>query len=801
MKNCKNLKSVRVGLLLCVLFSFCSVSFGQRLTPKRADNGTGYLEYLPPNYDPAKQYPVIIFLHGSGERGDGSPSSLDKIKRNGIAKLINNGADICVNLGGKEQCFIVLCPQTNSWGYERDIMPFARFAVENYPINANQVYVTGVSMGGKGSWQAGYNDDNANNMFAAIAPVSADGDPNKVYEVAERDIPTWVFHGTNDNAIPLRTAEYMVSQLISADPQTDPLFTIYEGGTHGASTWDKAYNLGHTYQDPNIYEWFLSHSLTGGGFEDPGDDEEEDVTEVIVDDKAASFTSGWVESTSGSESKYKTTYRHDNNTNKGNQSATFQTSLEPGIYEVYGWWWEHSNRSSKTPFVISHADGTSTVIKNQRTSGSRWTLLGTYTFGSSAQVVVSNSNTDGYVIADAVKFRKIGDADPGDNEVGEGVVVDNSDNGFSKSGNWSLSSSGGDQKYGNNYYHDDNSGKGYKTATFSASLTAGSYDVYGWWWDFDNRATNAPFTINHANGTSTVTKNQRTEGAKWVLLGTYSFNGASSVTLSNANTNGYVVADAIKFVPAGDDANGDVVDNSPNQEIIDNTSGKFSRSGSWTLSAAGDSKYDDNYYHDGNSSKGNSTSEFKTSLSGTYEVFGWWFAFENRASNVPFDITHAGGSTTVYRNQRINDGAWVSLGTYEFNGDAEVAIRNAGTNGYVVADAVKFVKSSSNTARRASDAMALEVRDELETDEKSSLYPNPANDILHVKVKTDLSDFTVQLMDISGRVYMDEAFSKSIGESEEVTIDLHAYSNVPKGINLVRVLSGEDAETLKFIYK
>ncbi|MBL3656220.1 golvesin C-terminal-like domain-containing protein [Fulvivirga sediminis] len=800
MKNCKNLKSVKVGLLLCVLFFVCSVAWGQGFTAKRTDYGVGYLEYLPPNYNPSKQYPVIIFLHGSGERGDGSPASLEKIKKNGIPKLIKNGADICVNVNGREQCFIVLCPQTNRWGYDREIMPFTRFAAESYPIDPNRIYVTGVSMGGKGSWQAGYNDEDDDNIFAAIAPVSADGDPNKVYKVAEREIPTWVFHGSRDNSIPLRTAEYMVSQLMDADPNPEPLMTIYDGGTHGGSTWDKAYNLGHTYQNPNIYEWFLSHSLSGNGFEDP-DDGGEDVVEVIVDDKSASFTSGWVNSTSGAEAKYKTTYRHDNNTNKGSQSATFSTSLEPGVYEVYGWWWEHSNRSSKTPFVISHAEGTSTVIQNQRRSGSRWTLLGTYTFGTSGRVVIGNANTDGYVVADAIKFKKIGDADPGDGETGNAVIVDNSDNGFSRSGSWSLSRQGGDSKYADSYFHDNNSGKGNKTATFSASLAAGSYDVYGWWWNFDNRATNAPFTIRHANGVSTVTKNQRTEGAKWVRLGTYNFNGASTVTLSNANTNGYVVADAIKFVPTGSVGDGDVVDNSPNQEVIDNQSGKFSRSGSWSWSDAGDSKYGNNYFHDGNGNKGQTKAEFKTRLSGTYQVYGWWFAFENRATNVPFDIIHAGGKSTIYKNQSINGGKWVSLGTYQFNGDAQVVIRNNHTNGYVVADAVKFVKVSSNNSRIASDEPALEVASELESTDKSSLYPNPANDILHVKVKTDLNDFTVQLMDISGRVYLDKAFSKSAGESEEVTIDLHAYSNVPKGINLVRVLSEEGAETLKFIYK
>jgi fibronectin type 3 domain-containing protein len=106
--------------------------------------------------------------------------------------------------------------------------------------------------------------------------------------------------------------------------------------------------------------------------------------------------------------------------------------------------------------------------------------------------------------------------------------------------------------YGTDYLSDGNTGKGTKSVTFTPNLTAaGDYQVYGRWTAASSRATNVPFAVKSALGTSTVIENEQLNGGKFVLLGTYQFNAGTggSVTISNTGTNGYVIADAVEFVP------------------------------------------------------------------------------------------------------------------------------------------------------------------------------------------------------------------------------------------------------------
>ncbi len=131
------------------------------------------------------------------------------------------------------------------------------------------------------------------------------------------------------------------------------------------------------------------------------------------------------------------------------------------------------------------------------------------------------------------------------------VIVDNADaTGVTKVGTWTTASTQTD-RYGANYLHDSNTGKGTKSVTFTPSLpSAGTYQVYMMWPAHENRATNIPVDINHSGGTSTVTINQQANGGIWNLLGTYTFDGGTSgfVKIRNDLTNGYVIADAVKFV-------------------------------------------------------------------------------------------------------------------------------------------------------------------------------------------------------------------------------------------------------------
>ncbi|MBK6266508.1 gliding motility-associated C-terminal domain-containing protein [Marivirga sp. S37H4] len=247
-------------------FIFFAVSYhaASQQTAKRDVDGRGYLEYLPPGYnDNTELYPVIIFLHGHGERGDGSPGALEEVKKNGPPKLIKNGHTMCFEYNGTEECFIVLSPQQSTnrhgWlGYE--VMPFVNNALSTYRIDPNRIYLTGLSMGGQGTWQAAYSPENNPNVFAALSPIAGRGDYDDACIIAENETPVWAFHGSNDNAIGLSSGERPINGMIACGADPAPIFTIYDGVGH-AGTWDRAYKPDNSLHTPNLYQWFLAQNL------------------------------------------------------------------------------------------------------------------------------------------------------------------------------------------------------------------------------------------------------------------------------------------------------------------------------------------------------------------------------------------------------------------------------------------------------------------------------------------------------------------------------------------------------------
>ena len=133
----------------------------------------------------------------------------------------------------------------------------------------------------------------------------------------------------------------------------------------------------------------------------------------------------------------------------------------------------------------------------------------------------------------------------------------------------------------------------------------------------------------------------------------------------------------------------------PTEVIVDNANTAATRTlGVWAGSVTITGYYGSNYTSDGNAQKGNRNFRFKPALTegGDYQVYAWWVAATNRASNVPIDIVTGSGSiTTVTVDQTINGSRWVLLGTFPLApNNAEVIIRTDGTNNFVIADAVKF---------------------------------------------------------------------------------------------------------------
>ena len=231
----------------------------------------GYLEYLPPNYETEnKNFPLLIYLHGSGEDGDGSPASLEKVKSWGPPSHIASGHNMCFTINGTEECFIVISPQIvssyHTWPrFVAALIDHILEGPDKYKVDPNRIYLTGLSRGGVGVYSfAGDPIYNRPNKLAAIAPISCLLEyPTDACLISSREIPVWAFHGKEDTVVPYSFGLHAFNSVQDCDnprPVADIVFTTYENDGKYHDAWIPAYDTSHKYHNPNLYEWFLQHS-------------------------------------------------------------------------------------------------------------------------------------------------------------------------------------------------------------------------------------------------------------------------------------------------------------------------------------------------------------------------------------------------------------------------------------------------------------------------------------------------------------------------------------------------------------
>ena len=262
------------------------------------------------------------------------------------------------------------------------------------------------------------------------------------------------------------------------------------------------------------------------------------------------------------------------------------------------------------------------------------------------------------------------------------AVIDNTDSGFSViSGTWNTSTTTAGY-YGVNYRLAP-AGSGASKARWTPDLSeTGNYAVYVWYTSASNRASNAPYTIHHSGGDTTVYVNQKSNGGLWRELGVYHFDaGTAGFVELTDDTDGYAIADAVKFVPV------DIT------RIVDNTDDGFSVvSGTWNTSTTTAGYYGVNYRL---APAGSGTGKVRWTpnvlVAGDYNVYVWYTAASNRASDATYFVHDAAAVHTVQVNQKQNGGKWVFLGSYPFNGGSGEYIELTDqANGYAIADAVKL---------------------------------------------------------------------------------------------------------------
>ncbi len=204
-----------------------------------------YLLFLPAGYDAGatRRWPLLLFLHGAGERGQ----DISIVAKHGPPKIDTTAHNFP---------FIVVspqCPAGKTWS--NDLLLALLDEIESkYAVDTRRVYLTGLSMGGFGTWSLGLSHPE---RFAAIAPICGGGDfitpylAKDEHKAALTSLGVWAFHGDKDPVVPPEESRRMVELLKTLDVKEVKL-TIYPDAQHDSWT--------QTYANPELYDWFLQHS-------------------------------------------------------------------------------------------------------------------------------------------------------------------------------------------------------------------------------------------------------------------------------------------------------------------------------------------------------------------------------------------------------------------------------------------------------------------------------------------------------------------------------------------------------------
>jgi predicted peptidase len=203
-----------------------------------------YLLYLPKDYraGSTKRWPLVLFLHGAGERG----TNLAKVAVHGPPKLVKQGEDFPFVLVSPQ------CPNGQHWNTEA-LLALLDDLVARHSVDTNRLYVTGLSMGGYGTWALAIA---APERFAAVAPICGGGDPIGILlagaqkKRALKTLGVWAFHGAKDPVVPLAESEKMVKAFKDVGC-ADVQFTVYPDAGHDSWT--------ESYANPKLFDWLLSH--------------------------------------------------------------------------------------------------------------------------------------------------------------------------------------------------------------------------------------------------------------------------------------------------------------------------------------------------------------------------------------------------------------------------------------------------------------------------------------------------------------------------------------------------------------
>jgi predicted peptidase len=194
-----------------------------------------YLLSKPEGYeaDAVKKWPLVIFLHGAGERGN----DLEMLKKHGPPKLIAAGQKFPAVIASLQ------CEPDNLWN-PHGVKAVTDHLIKTERIDTSRVYLTGLSMGGFGTWETAFEHPDT---YAAIAPICGGAGVRWIMTKRIKHIPAWIFHGDKDTAVPVENSQKIYNALKKIEAPVK--LTIYPGVAHDSWT--------QTYDNPEFWKWLF----------------------------------------------------------------------------------------------------------------------------------------------------------------------------------------------------------------------------------------------------------------------------------------------------------------------------------------------------------------------------------------------------------------------------------------------------------------------------------------------------------------------------------------------------------------
>ncbi|MCO7223205.1 RHS repeat-associated core domain-containing protein [Pleionea sp. CnH1-48] len=314
-------------------------------------------------------------------------------------------------------------------------------------------------------------------------------------------------------------------------------------------------------------------------------------------------------------------------------------------------------------------------FKGERVSKSTNNGVNYYIFDKNGSLIAEANNT-GRILREYVHFNSqplalFTDASGGTSpSETERYVLTDDDDSVSLSGEWKKRNAKRAHQKTHHLSKSESS-----SATWKLEMPAGRYQVEARWVASKQKATQAPYVVNNADGVDRVLVNQRRHNGQWRTLGTYNFSGGGEESIILSSENGGVSADAIRLTRVYD---------------IDDSDSNTAKQGSWKERNAKTAANGQHYI-----SQGDGVSQFTWTPEieeGRYEVYARWVASRNKSKEAAYTIRYGNNEQRVFSDQTRNGGKWQLLGEFNFTGNGNETIILSNGNGIVSADSIRLTK-------------------------------------------------------------------------------------------------------------